>query len=150
MIEKVGSLWSYHVSTDARVITTNGDVNSKGQAVMGRGVASQAAGIFPRVRYILGRKILEEGNIVHMMEFSDRSFKLVSFPVKEHYYEQARLELIERSAQQLYDLANQQSWQTIILPRPGCGNGGLKWSDVRPVIDWLDDRFTVVNNDRFA
>jgi O-acetyl-ADP-ribose deacetylase (regulator of RNase III) len=150
MIEMIGNLWSFHVSTDARVITTNGDVNGKGRAVMGRGVASQAAGIFPRIKWRLGELLLEKGNIVHKLDFDRYSFSVVTFPVKEHYYQQARLELIERSAQQLYDLANEHSWNKIILPRPGCGNGGLKWQTVKPIIDWLDDRFMVVNNDRNA
>lgn len=33
----------------------------------------------------------------------------------------------------------------VVMPRPGCGNGGLKWEQVRPAIEpLLDDRFTVV------
>lgn len=33
----------------------------------------------------------------------------------------------------------------LILPRPGCGNGRLRWEDVRKILEpILDDRFTVV------
>lgn len=34
---------------------------------------------------------------------------------------------------------------TVLMPRPGCGNGGLTWEQVKPIIEpILDDRFTVM------
>jgi hypothetical protein len=39
------------------------------------------------------------------------------------------------------------NWTTVIMPRPGCGNGRLRWQDVSKVLsDILDDRFVVVHN----
>lgn len=74
-----------------------------------------------------------------------------SFPVKHNWYEHADLKLIERSAKELVDtiddifLDPDDRPPTIYLPRPGCGNGRLKWEDVKPVIEpYLDDRFVVV------
>ena len=32
----------------------------------------------------------------------------------------------------------------IYLPKVGCGNGGLKWEDVKPHLKFLDDRFIVI------
>lgn len=53
--------------------------------------------------------------------------------------------LIEASAGQLFRLACEQNWQSIILPCPGVGNGGLHMSEVMPILEaYLDDRFTMV------
>jgi hypothetical protein len=43
------------------------------------------------------------------------------------------------------DLADRLGLQTILLPRPGCGNGQLDWAQVGPAIaPLLDDRVTIV------
>jgi hypothetical protein len=44
-------------------------------------------------------------------------------------------------------MADKFRWQHIVMPRPGCGNGGLDWADVEPVLSkLLDDRFTVITH----
>ena len=48
---------------------------------------------------------------------------------------------------ELIDLVIEHGFDTVVLPRPGCGNGGLRWQDVRPLLGLsLDDRFIVVDN----
>ncbi|WP_275451504.1 macro domain-containing protein [Geobacter anodireducens] len=52
---------------------------------------------------------------------------------------------IRRSAAELRALADREGWTRVIVPRPGCGGGGLAWQDVRPLLaDILDDRFTMI------
>ena len=54
------------------------------------------------------------------------------------------INLIDKSIKQLVELTNQMGWETVVLPRIGCGNGGLNWDDVKPVIEpYLDHRFIV-------
>ncbi len=147
MKEVKGNLWDF--PTDAVVITTNGYVRRNGTAVMGRGTALQAARRFPGIASILGAHIQFRGNVVastnvcgpHDMEYKT----IVFFPVKYNWWEKADLELIERSAHQLVALTDVAGWKAIAMPRPGCGNGQLDWSDVKAVVaPILDDRFTVI------
>lgn len=143
-----GDLWS--LPADAICITTNGSVRRDGRAVMGRGCALQAAKKFPELPMQLGMA-LQNGNCVkwlgvHYMTESDPYKHLIAFPVKHAWYEKADLALIEKSAEELMMLATGMAFKSILLPRPGCGNGGLQWKDVKAVIEpILDDRITVVD-----
>jgi hypothetical protein len=148
MKEVTGNLWTY--PADVRVITTNGTVKKNGECVMGRGCAAEAKRAIPGIALALGRKIQNLGNRVFFLGnlSLDPIVHLYSFPVKHNWYEKADIALIEQSA---YELMKELSdgyddpEVTIVLPRPGCGNGGLKWEDVRPVLEpILDDRFHVI------
>ena len=143
MREVAGNIWDYHAKGHWIVITTNGTVRKDGACVMSRGVAKQAAQKFPKLPYELGTAIKEMGNVVH--HWGQQG--LILFPVKHNWWEKADLVLIEQSVQQLVDLFEQMTdYPTpIYLVRPGCGNGGLDWSVVKPVLEkYLDDRFVVV------
>lgn len=141
MKEIQGNLWTW--AQDAPntyiVITTNGTVKRDGCCVMGRGVAKQAAVRFPGLPAFLGEKISTHGNHVHVLPGN-----LISFPVKFHWAEEANILLINRSVVELVDTADLIHATHIYMPRPGCGNGGLTWDVVRPLlVDKLDDRFTI-------
>lgn len=139
MIELTGNIWDERQDA-VTVITTNGQVSKRGRAVMGRGVALQAAELFPHVPETLGCLIVEHGNHVHYL-----GDNLVSFPVEHTPFEHPDKVLIEQSAQELVELADRMGWQRIVVPRPGCGGGGLSWHEVRPLLErYLDDRFEVI------
>lgn len=139
-----GDFWEW--DAQARVITTNGYVNRRGEAVMGRGVAYQARErLHFNIARVLGEAIERGGN--HVYALSEGYF---SFPVKHHWSDRADLALIERSAGELVIMMQypsmRRAYPTIVLPRPGCGNGGLLWEKVEPVIaPILDDRFYVID-----
>lgn len=136
----IWSLWGDGVI----VITTNGSTTKDGRAIPGRGVARQAAERFPEMLVRLGEQLRLGGNHVYQIVPG-----LVSFPVEETPFALPDLRLIRRSAEELRRLADQQGWQQIVVPRPGCGGGGLSWQEVRPLLeDLFDDRFIVVTTPR--
>lgn len=146
MLETTGNLWT--TPADWRVITTNGDVKTNGACVMGRGCALEACERFPGIDHVLGRMIQGLGNHVHVLKEG-----ILSFPVKHHWRDRADIELIRRSATELRDFCDGRGtgidyrgpFYRILLPRPGCGNGGLNWTDVKPILESiLDDRFAVI------
>jgi hypothetical protein len=158
MIEAYGDLWTWP-NADVLCITTNGIVagnSEKGtlHAVMGKGVAEQAANRFPGLSKHFAVLLNRHGNRpMILMRTGDHvppsknpvDPLLVSFPVKHHWRERADLALIEQSARQIVEMADKFGWSSIVLPRPGCSNGQLQWSEVREVIEpILDDRFTVI------
>lgn len=145
--EARGDMWK--MAADAHCITTNGDVRKDGAAVMGRGCALEAAAMFPAIRADLGYLINEHGNHVHLLgprRHRGNRYVVYSFPVKHHWNEWASFGLIERSAYELMETVESQGYSTVLLPRPGCGNGHLQWEEVRQVLSpILDDRIVIVS-----
>jgi len=149
MLQEYGDFWSF--LGDIHVLTTNGTLKSNGACVMGRGIAREAKIRFPGLDKALGREINSHGNRVHKLGRWTRAdgatFNLMSFPVKHQWFDKADIELIKDSAARLaFDL---QGVNRVILVRPGCGNGGLNWGVVKPVIEeYLDDRFIIVERNK--
>lgn len=139
---KYKHLWTLH-RNDWVAITTNGDVNRFGRAVMGRGVAFQARNVFPDIDRTLAVYLNKYGNRVFVME----DMRIITFPVKHHWQENASLKLIGESCLQLNAVLDKLKLSRLYLPKPGCGNGRLKWEDVEPVLDeLLDERVVVVDH----
>lgn len=154
MLDVIGDLWEYSRNCDAVVITTNGTVKKNGQAVMGRGCAAEAAKRYPWLPERLGKMLTASGNELFLFYVSPEqgvTMPLVTFPVKHNWWEKADWGLIVQSTKNLAVLATIREWKRIVMPRPGCGNGQLEWSDVRPLIDSiLDDRFHVITWEAFS
>jgi len=153
MIEITGNLWDYWRKPDSIVcITTNGVVDSSGHLVMGRGNAAEAKQRWPRISSILGNHVKRNGNIPRFMQYSESGWpshghgcNICSFPTKNHWRDRASILLIQKSAELLLLLMEDNRGYNWILPRPGCGNGGLKWETVKPVIEFLPDNVWVIS-----
>jgi hypothetical protein len=138
---------------DAICVTTNGNVNRHGEAVMGAGCALEAKTRWPGLAKDLGHRLDRDGNHVYAFNAEDyddnlRFDWLVTFPVKHDWDDNAVPALIVASAGELIALTRALDWRVVLLPRPGCGNGNLDWDrQVRPILEpILDDRFYVLDN----
>lgn len=141
MREVKGDLWDYHTAGYWIGITTNGYVNRRGEAVMGRGIAEQAAKRFPGIKKELGDSLKIHGNLV--LVFAD--LRLYTFPVKHIWNQIADLDLIVSSCQQLATFVDESGIDAAIS-RPGCGNGRLDWEVVWYVIEpILGNRVLIVD-----
>ncbi len=139
MTEIRGNIWDW-MNRAVIAVTTNGHVSRDGKADLGRGCARQAGERFPDLGRRLGILLAEKGNHVHCLGEG-----IVSFPVEESPWSAPDLKLIARSAGELRDLADLMGWTKIVVPRPGCGGGGLSWSEVKPVVEeFFDQRFFVI------
>lgn len=143
MLTEQSDLWDH--PTDPICVTTNPVIAYDGGLVMGRGIAREAADRFPDIRFWLAQAVLRRGNnVMSMPTGMTPGFRLLTFPTKWHWQLDAEIDLILRSCAQLRKVADAGGFQTVRLPRPGCGNGGLKWTDLySTVAHELDDRFIV-------
>ena len=141
MLEVPGDLWSY--KADYRCIPTNGVVTSDGRLVMGAGVAKAALELSPWIDRMLGNYVKEKGNIPCILDGS----RLISFPTKSHWKGDSSLGLISDSAHWIANWAKNNESPIIVLPRVGCGLGGLRWDTVQPLLSqiFVEDNFVVVN-----
>lgn len=162
-------IFSFLGEVDAICITTNGYVNKRGKCVMGKGNAGEAAKRWKELPWILGEKIKKNGNVVNVLMQVNGTW-IIAFPTKPDVVKRPSVErlmphlraryanklwvpgfavysdinLIERSAKQVKELADRMGFQKIVLPLPGCGCGGLEPLQVLPILEKiLDDRFIV-------
>lgn len=145
MREVKGDFWSY--PADWKCIPTNGVVTAQGNLVMGAGMAKAARLRLPGIDATLGTLVRKFGNLVFLLEERD-AVRWVSFPTKNDWQEDADLDLIRRGCGQLRNIWKAEgSKAKVLLPRVGCGYGGLDWKDVEPMlwVQLLEDNFVVIS-----
>ena len=133
MIEKACNLWIE--PADYRCILTSAAV-ANGEAVLESRSAHAAAVKFAGLATDLGRLLTARGNHVHVIRPG-----LCSFPIKQYQWSGPDLQVIARSARELAELVGKAK---TLLPRPGCGDGELKWEDVSKAIASLPDNVIIV------
>jgi len=145
MIEIIEDIWFFENKPKHVIcITTNLAVRKDGAAVMGRGVALQAKQRYPGIEFSLGYLLNSGFTYVGSIW---QTPPIWSFPVKFHWKSRASYGLIEKSAKELSLVAESMPQHIFILPRPGCGNGGLIWRNVKPYCEILPDNVWIVNNE---
>ncbi len=59
---------------------------------------------------------------------------IINFPTKAHWRSRSKLSDIKVGLRSLLTVISEQNIQSIAIPPLGCGNGGLDWAEVRPLI----------------
>ena len=59
---------------------------------------------------------------------------IINFPTKRHWKGNSRIEDIKSGLVDLVAFLQREQVQSVAIPPLGCGNGGLNWSEVRPLI----------------
>ncbi len=130
--------------TDALVNT----VNTVG--VMGKGIALQFKNRFPNnyKTYLSACKkgLFKVGELLVVQEGDLTNQKLIiNFPTKVHWRSDSKYEYIESGLKALRKLIIETNINSIAVPPLGCGNGGLDWEKVSPMISsYLGDLPTEV------
>jgi hypothetical protein len=131
-------IWNFAKENYWLCITTNGILDSKGKAIMGKGLALSAKQKIRGIEITLGKLIKEKGN--HVFEIGEyKKSKILSFPTKYHWRNKSDIKLIEQSCQELLKLYLEKEREnksiTVVLTKVGCLNGGLNYEkEVRPIL----------------
>lgn len=171
MKELIGEdLFDQIAKSDAICIATNCSiVNDDGEASnpMGGGCAGAAAQRWPELPIVYGALLACAPHVPVILGYVNRNdvedyiyidqvpaqgvdwCAIVAYPTMHSIAEPASLDLVERSAMLLSEMADTHEWEHVVVARPGCGIGGLDWeTEVKPAIkDILDDRFTLIHKE---
>ena len=124
------------LQSDAEALVNT--VNTVG--VMGKGIALQFKQAFPenfkayeaacrRNEICLGKMFVFHTNTFHNPRY------IINFPTKGHWKAKTRIQDIESGLRDLVQVIHSERIKTIAIPPLGCGNGGLDWNRVRPIIE---------------
>lgn len=108
-------------------------VNCEG--FMGKGIAYQFKMRFPENNksYIKACKSgeLTVGKVHHFIE---DGITIVNFPTKDKWRGPSKIEYVEEGMQYFVELLPRLNVKKVAIPPLGCGNGGLRWEEVKNII----------------
>lgn len=113
-------------------------VNTVG--VMGKGIALQFKKAFPdnfkAYQKACTNRELSPGMmlVVAVNQLAGPKY-IINFPTKAHWRADSKIEHIEQGLVALIEEVKRRDIRSIAIPPLGCGNGGLAWSQVRPLIE---------------
>lgn len=113
-------------------------VNTVG--VMGKGIALQFKELYA-ANFLLYEKACknDEVNLGKMFVTEPNQLTnpkyIINFPTKAHWKQKSSYEIIDLGLVDLVRVIKEKSIQSISIPPLGCGNGGLDWNNVRPMIE---------------
>lgn len=117
--------------------------------VMGKGIALMFRDAFPtntsayeraaKMKEIrVGRVFVTENPVLPGPRW------IINFPTKKHWRSPSKMEWVRDGLDDLVRVVSELGIESIALPPLGCGNGGLDWDDVRPLIEQFAARVPMV------
>jgi O-acetyl-ADP-ribose deacetylase (regulator of RNase III) len=107
--------------------------------VMGKGLAAQFKANYPEnfTAYALACKFKEvvPGRMFCFETGKDNPKWIINFPTKRHWKDVSHVEDILFGLGSLAKEIENKKIKSIAIPALGCGLGGLKWANVRPLIE---------------
>ncbi len=104
--------------------------------VMGKGIAKAFRERYPAMfapyKRLCDEELLQPGKL-WLWQGDDHS--VLNFPTKVHWRSPSKIEWIELGLQKFVESYEARGITSISFPRLGCGNGGLDWDDVRPLME---------------
>lgn len=113
-------------------------VNTVG--VMGKGIALQFKNTFPenykRYKAACQSKSLDVGQLLIVEEKTLLGEKtIINFPTKKHWKSPSKYEYVSSGLVALREALPKLRVSSVAIPPLGCGNGGLDWVIVKPMIE---------------
>ncbi|MEH2295921.1 type II toxin-antitoxin system antitoxin DNA ADP-ribosyl glycohydrolase DarG [Nostoc sp.] len=108
--------------------------------VMGKGIALQFKQAYPE-NFRLYKQACRAGKVQPGQMFTVTTDSLlnpryiINFPTKHHWRNNSKIEDIQSGLVALVQQVQELGITSIAMPALGCGNGGLKWADVKPLIE---------------
>lgn len=147
MLLKQGNIFLDDSVLDYICITTNSVLNTKGELVMGKGIALAAKKAVPSLPRLFADsiKLKNKSKSDHIQKdyYLVNVGKYIAFQTKRHWREPSPIELVVGSIQRLERLALKYPNFTFGLPFPGVHNGGLTKEQVLPYLHHLPNNVTV-------
>jgi hypothetical protein len=114
------------------VIPTNTTVKSNGNAVMGRGIAAQAANRFDGIKKAYGSALKNKKTINGFYVFIKH--RIITIAVKYNWKDDADIDLIDSQLELLKKSSSKMNYGTVLVPMLGCGFGRLPYEQVLPLL----------------
>jgi O-acetyl-ADP-ribose deacetylase (regulator of RNase III) len=120
---------------NSKVMALVNTVNCMG--VMGIGIAKEFKIKYPEMfaEYVkkCTAKEITIGKL-YMYPISDDRV-IINFPTKNHWRYRSRIKYIEEGLKDFISRYKEWKITSVAFPQLGCGNGGLKWSEVKPLME---------------
>lgn len=123
-------------------------VNTVG--IMGKGIAKDFKKFYPqmfkRYKYLCDKGKFQPGQLMLSKEEPEiyrkkntgniRKRWVLNFPTKKHWRNKSKIEYIEMGLKKFVEEYKNRNIESISFPQLGTGNGGLKWEEVKEIMEY--------------